>query len=55
MIVRIKLYLYITIPEYFMNSYNDLILRECAKSRNTQKECYQGHYTQDSYHLFVNV
>lgn len=32
-----------------MDSYSDLILRECAKSRNSPKECYQGRYTRDSY------
>lgn len=34
-----------------MDSYNDLILRECAKSQNSQKECYQGRYIRDSYQL----
>jgi hypothetical protein len=34
-----------------MDSYNDLTTRECAKSRNIQKECYQGRYTRDSYQL----
>ncbi|XP_011705081.1 PREDICTED: uncharacterized protein LOC105460332 isoform X2 [Wasmannia auropunctata] len=36
---------------YFMDSYNGLIMRECAKSRNSQKKCYQGRYTRDSYQL----
>jgi len=34
-----------------MDSYNDLTMRECAKLRNSQKECYQGRYTRDSYQL----
>ncbi|XP_018049639.1 PREDICTED: uncharacterized protein LOC108688059 [Atta colombica] len=36
---------------YFMGSYNSIIMRECAKLRNNQKECYQGRYTRDSYQL----
>ncbi|RLU26986.1 hypothetical protein DMN91_000785 [Ooceraea biroi] len=36
---------------YFMDSHNDLTMRECAKSRNSQKECYRGRYSRDSYQL----
>ncbi|XP_029175184.1 uncharacterized protein LOC114943652 [Nylanderia fulva] len=34
---------------YFMDSHNDLTMRECAKSRN--RECYRGRYSRDSYQL----
>ncbi|XP_025161353.1 uncharacterized protein LOC105189669 [Harpegnathos saltator] len=36
---------------YFMDSHNGLTMRECAKSRNSQKECYRGRYSRDSYQL----
>ncbi|KAM0726834.1 hypothetical protein ACS0PU_006995 [Formica fusca] len=36
---------------YFMDTHNDLTMRECAKSRNSKKECYRGRYSRDSYQL----
>ncbi|XP_076398384.1 uncharacterized protein LOC105661846 isoform X2 [Megachile rotundata] len=36
---------------YFMDSRQDLTVRECAKWRNADNECYRGRYTRDSYQL----
>ncbi|KAG6796077.1 uncharacterized protein LOC108001443 [Apis cerana] len=34
---------------YFMNSREYIIIRECAKWWNSDKECYRGRYPRDSY------
>ncbi|XP_076180488.1 uncharacterized protein LOC143153325 [Ptiloglossa arizonensis] len=36
---------------YFMDSQERVIVRECAKWRNADTECYRGRYSRDSYQL----
>lgn len=37
--------------DYFMDSQERVIVRECAKWRNADTECYRGRYSRDSYQL----
>ncbi|XP_011630958.1 uncharacterized protein LOC105423028 [Pogonomyrmex barbatus] len=50
-VLQILLILHIVQRDYFMDSYNSITMRECAKSCNNQKKCYQGRYTRDSHQL----
>ncbi|XP_026667613.1 uncharacterized protein LOC108622899 [Ceratina calcarata] len=34
---------------YFMNTRDYFVVRECAKWRNADRECYRGRYVRDSY------
>ncbi|XP_033340990.1 uncharacterized protein LOC117228985 [Megalopta genalis] len=36
---------------YFMESREYITVRECARWRNTDKPCYRGRYSRDSYQL----
>lgn len=44
-----ELIMLINFLDYFMNSREYIIIRECAKWWNSDKECYRGRYPRDSY------